>query len=303
VSQLSKLFDEIMKTRRDLSFYLLHCTRRKEKGNLEAFEVLKRILCDGFLIATDAPYLDYKTNKPKPTIEGPKRAVCFTEQPLKYFLATVETDRHYSTKERYTEFAIAVRKGDLFRYGGRPVIYADKDVLDELPDDLKYLFVNYNPNARFDPSRGHRPIDFTHEREWRVCPNPRVNSHLGLFGQNETAVPLQLPTRERGSGFTTDHPKGPRFAILVDAEDRRQELESWIRRKAPQISQTGSQYLGNYANGLPRYWENYAKVLQEAPILSFERINDAQDELTRLEDFINDDFTLKDFVYRDRSGF
>jgi len=279
-----------------MSAYLLHCTRRNAKDNLEAFEVLKRILYDGFLIATDAPYLDYKTNKSKPTIEGPNNAVCFTEQPLKYFLATVETDRHYSTKERYTEFAIAVRKGDLFRYGGRPVIYTDKGVLEKLPDDLKYLFVNYDPNAILDQSRNYQPIDFTHEREWRVCPNRRVNHSLGLFGQQKTAVPLQLPARERGSGFTTSHPKGPRFAILVDSEDRRRELKSWIRRKAPQISQKGSPYLGNYA--LPRYWENYADVLPEAPILSFEEINDAQYDLTRLEDFINDDFTRTD-----RSGF
>lgn len=294
---MSQQHKEIMQIRRDISIYLLHCTRGREEDNVEAFQVLKEILFDGFLKATRAPYKTHE-GEDRYIVKGPNPVVCFTEQPLKYFFETVKIDKKYR-KERYTEFAIAVRKGDLFQYGGRPVIYADTDVLEKLPDDLKYLFVSYNPNAILDYTRNYQPIDFTHEREWRVCPNPEDNKALRLFGQEQNAVPLQLPTFQEGSWLMISQPKDPRFAVLVDSEDRRRELKSWIRRNAPQISQRGSAYWGNRAKFWPTYWDNYAEVLKKAPILSFEKINDAsaRDELTRLEDFVNDDFTLKDFLY------
>jgi len=299
-----------MKTRRDLSFYLLHCTRRKEEDNLEAFDVLKKILCDGFLKATFARYTVYSTGERRLAVRGPKPAVCFTEQPLKYFFETVRINKRYQ-KQRYTEFAIAVKKDLLFYYGGRPVIYTEDDVLlgrqlsrEEcencdypsdawvykgglLPPDLQYLWVRYNPTALWD--REH-PVDFTHEREWRVCPCKTYNERLGLSNQDteiaKNAVPLQLPTQSELTILgPKPFPKGPRFAILVDTEESRRELINWRYGKTDEISQKGP------------YWERYASVLPQAPILSFEKINDAQDELTRLEEFINDDFTLKDFLY------
>lgn len=304
-----------MEIRRDLSVYLLHCTRRKEEDNLEAFDVLKMILFDGFLKATFAPYTVYRPNsgtrETRPAVRGLNRAVCFTEQPLRFFFETVRVDKSYP-KERYTEFAIAVKKDLLFYYGGRPVIYTDKDALGRklspeecencnypsdawvykggLPLDLQYLWVHYDPTAIW---RRKNPVDFTHEREWRACPKIRYNRRLGLSNQDaEIAVPLQLPTEsELRILGPSPLPKGPRFAILVDTEQSRRELINWIDGTTDKISQKGS------------YWERYASVLPKAHILSFEKINDAQDELTRLEEFINDDFTPKGFLYPDPAGF
>jgi hypothetical protein len=316
VNQLSEQWEEIMKIRPDLSFYLLHCTRRKEEDNLGAFDVLKMILFDGFLKATFAPYTVCRpTPETRPAVRGPYRAVCFTEQPLKCFFETVRIDKRYR-KERYTEFAIAVKKDLLFYYGGRPVIYTDNDALGRklspeecensnypsdawvykgglLPPDLQYLWVHYNPTALWGDRKD--PVDFTHEREWRACPNKSYNRRLGLYNEDnkyaEIAVPLQLPTQSELTILgPKPFPKGPRFAILVDTEQSKRELINWRDGTTDEISQKGP------------YWERYASMLPQAPILSFEEINDAPDEATRLEDFINDDFTRK-FLYPNRSGF
>jgi hypothetical protein len=275
-----------MEIRRDISAYLLHCTRGREEDNLEAFEVLKMILHDGFFKATFAPYTTYSTAETRRAVRGPKRAVCFTEQPLGFFWKSVETSRSF--KERYTAFAVAIRKDELFNYGGRPVIYAGEETLRELPLGLQYLWVHYNPTAIWDPSREHE-VDFTHEREWRACPNAVLNRNLGLSQQDaeiaEIAVPLQLPTKDSQWIHLGPRPEeSPRFAILVDSERHRLELEEWIRSTVGRISERGP------------YWGKYSNALKKAPILSFETINDYGLDLARLarlEDFINDDFTPK----------
>lgn len=297
-----------------MSDFVLHCTRGGlcEEGERRiyrsAFDVLRLILQDGFLRAGFAIGQSPLAREPKPKVRGPYPAVCFTEQPLRFFIQSIKADR------RYTEFAVAVRKDQLFNYGGRPVLYTDEEVLGRklppkeheprnyppeawvyeggLPLDLQYLWVYYDPTAMWFGDRDY-PIDFTHEREWRTRPNAELNLRLGLSGQDaEIAVPLQLPTKSDLFKFgPVSPPEGPCFAILVDTDQSRRELIGWIAGTVGQISERRG------------YWENYAKALQEAPILSFERINDAKDELTRLEDFINDDFTEKDFLFPDAAGF
>ena len=58
-------------------------------------------------------------NPPRPTIYGPLRAVCFTEQPLLEFAKYVQIR---ASDAEVTGYAVAVHREDLFAEGGMPVI-------------------------------------------------------------------------------------------------------------------------------------------------------------------------------------
>ena len=108
------------------------------------------------------------------TIYGPNPAVCFTEMPLAAFLEA-GTSRA-ARGEAMSQFALVFPKHTLFNKGANPVIYwlddrnayspsgkgGEKRILnaDLLPVREQYRYVTYNPTAE-------RPIDWTHEREWR----------------------------------------------------------------------------------------------------------------------------------------
>lgn len=287
-----KEWERIKQIREDMSEFVLHCTRPRRKSwvppiEYTAFDVLKQILTDGFLRATFAFYDSKSAREHRPAIRGPYKAVCYTEQPLRFFLQSIRASNQSIIMERYTEFAIAVRKDDLFKYGGRPVLYSNDGILGTqlppkeviawgyppeawvyeggLPLDLQYLWVGYDPTALW---RRNYPVDWTHEREWRACPNVAINRSIGLSNDEEIGVPLQLPTRN------TDTPRKPRFVILVDTEARKAELSEWIAAAVGEISIRGL------------YWRRYAGALEEAPILIFETVEASDKSLGRLEDFI-----------------
>ena len=67
--------------------------------------------------------------------------------------------RYVSNAQR--EGMIRAMKEWLFAQGGRNVIYQRKSECDNLPEELFWRHVTYDPLAR-------PPIDFTWEREWRV---------------------------------------------------------------------------------------------------------------------------------------
>jgi hypothetical protein len=92
------------------------------------------------------------------TVRGNSKAVCFTEQPL-------STVFDFDT-ERYSPYGIAYHKVHLFEMGARPVIYGSRDELYKLHEDLKYLFVRYEPC--FEDDNDKSKTDFTWEREWRL---------------------------------------------------------------------------------------------------------------------------------------
>jgi len=112
----------IKRVRSDMSDYVLHCTRERSESinpryrRASAYSVLKAILKEGFFRAGFAERVTRSWNL-NPTVRGPFPAVCFTEQPLQFFIKSISANR------RYTSFAIAVRKDNLFYYGGPPVIY------------------------------------------------------------------------------------------------------------------------------------------------------------------------------------
>lgn len=135
-----------------------------------AFSVLRKIISDGHIRATWA----FRNNRP--TIYGPRAAVCLTEMPL-YALIS------YARRRKNTEvrtYAIGVPRRELFVAGGRPVIYGlsgrhleDEEVriTDVWPrllatscgiapeEQYRYVYMNMD-----DPNRR---IDWSHEREWR----------------------------------------------------------------------------------------------------------------------------------------
>jgi hypothetical protein len=206
--------------------------------------------------------------KPRPTVMGPYPVVCFTEQPLQFLAESTKADRN-----RYTKFGIAVRKDELFYYGGRPVIYSDQPTLEQLPDELKYLWVHYDPTALWKRSY---PIDFTHEREWRARPNREQNMLVGLHGHAhpdldmDKVVPIHLPNH---LGLTQE----PHLVILVAKEEYRAKLAEWICGNVEEIRKKGN------------YWQKYAAALASAAetrILSFEEAQKSTQSLGRIEDFL-----------------
>lgn len=270
----------IRKMRTDMSDYVMHCTRQRWDAErqimLSPYEVLKEILGDGFLRATFVTH-----DRSRPGVRGPFPAVCFTEQPLRFFIQSVEA----SWEQRYTEFAVAFRKDDLFSYGGRPVIYSDDSALGRLVTtgeegqapwvyegglsaETQHLWVNYNPTALWDRPY---PVDWTHEREWRARPDYEKNRSVGLRGVENLAVPVRLLT-ERSRASTEVG-----FIVLVDTDQRRMELQGWIDANVACIASTGA------------YSTWYAEALGRCPILSFETIKAALDAsqglLGRLEDY------------------
>jgi hypothetical protein len=280
-----KDWERLSESRKDMSQYVMHCTRPRLKperaGFVAPYDVLKEILADGFLRAGFAVHQSPWAYRPKPLVRGPYPAVCFTEQPLQFFIQSVEA----TSRVRYTRFAVAVRKDDLFHYGGRPVIYDREGILGRrtndpasppeawaykagLPRDQQYRWVGYDPTVLWD--RGD-PLDWTHEREWRARPNAVLNGQIGLLAVGDVAVPLLIPTGRTLEGSDL------RLIILVETLQQESDLRQWIEGNRSTIAARGS------------YWRLYSEALAQVPILSFEFIKSVLDasnnDLGRLEDF------------------
>ncbi len=140
-------------------------------GELErdakAFEVLKAIIRLGGIKP------GYSFRKGRTTIYGGKPAVCATEMPLHAF-ATYARER--ASAGNVSAYGIAFLKSEFFAAGGRPAIYGlstenvtysqnteTRRIMDDsvLPKREQYRYVAHNPK------HATRPIDWSHEREWR----------------------------------------------------------------------------------------------------------------------------------------
>jgi hypothetical protein len=137
-----------------------------------AFAVLLKIISDGHIRA------GWSFRGDRPTIYGPQAACCFTEMPL-YGLLEYANQRGPNMVGLY---AIGLLKQELFAAGARPVIYGLSGPHKELSSRLsmppqypwprklapecgiaereQYRYVAMNLD-------GKRPIDWSHEREWR----------------------------------------------------------------------------------------------------------------------------------------
>ena len=158
-------------------------------ADADAIDVLKKILHDG-IIKSGYSYRLSKKEELKPTIYGPKSAVCFTEMPL---YALIEYSKSRSDENCVEPYGIAFLKDELFKAGARPVIYGLSGEYKESEPLDKY----YNENWRalssecgiglgemyryVSTSLGTpKRIDWTHEREWRWADLQEKFSFAGL---------------------------------------------------------------------------------------------------------------------------
>jgi hypothetical protein len=119
--------------------------------NGSPFEKLKNILTTRTIYATTIPFLP---NNPK--------AVCFTE---------CVWDALIQLSEFYSPYGVVFSKKIVFDKGGGPVLYVRGDHLSALktsgtiPTSLESFIQPFDPKAVL---RRGTPIDFIHEREWRL---------------------------------------------------------------------------------------------------------------------------------------
>ncbi len=146
-----------MARRSDITAQLTHLTR----GNAEfsAIDVLAKILIDRKLIA--APAYTY----------GGQKVVCFQDAPLAGIVQNLISEKEMrETKKanggepvvRYEPAGITFFKTYVFKKGGRPVFYEPpKEAKKILPKDEWWRIVPMDYSVS-------PPVDWTHEREWRV---------------------------------------------------------------------------------------------------------------------------------------
>lgn len=109
-------------------------------------------------------------------VKGKQKVVCFQDISLKNVIENIEYekkfrfnkmktfDENFSTY-RYEPYGIIIPKENVYRHGGTPVIYnspSNKELFQKLEDihmEWKVVDLNLSDN---------NPIDWTHEREWRV---------------------------------------------------------------------------------------------------------------------------------------
>ena len=147
------------KNRNDISSRLTHLT----KGNTseEAFKIMLKILEEKTIVGstTETGF-----------IVGSKAAVCLQEAPLNAIAENLLYEKALREKSgdivRYSAFGLRFNKAWIYKKGGRPVIYEEKNLMKSiLPSDEYWRIVNY------DLSDNKYMVDWTHEREWRVPGN------------------------------------------------------------------------------------------------------------------------------------
>ncbi len=137
----------------------------------DALSVLRKILSDGHIRS------GWSFRREKPTIYGPRSAVCFTEMPLYALLAYAKSR---SDEKNVNTYGIALPKAELYQAGARSAIYGLTGKHVELPGHPsgywrgprllaescgiapheQYRYVAMSPG-------GDKVIDWSHEREWR----------------------------------------------------------------------------------------------------------------------------------------
>ena len=130
--------------RNDISEWLIHFT--KGDDDEAAFQTLRTIMAERRLVGGVGG------------IRGGYRCVCFTEAPLTSMVHGFANPEGFT---RYSRYGVMIAKSYIYNLGGRPVVYGSSDEFDGL-GGLQWRHVRYEPSSA-------SPIDFTWEREWRVC--------------------------------------------------------------------------------------------------------------------------------------
>lgn len=137
-------------SRDDLSQWLVHLTTglTPERAPIGPLEVVRQILSSGVLRAS---------KRAEVLRVAPSGATSFYDVPPAMYPKLIATNPN-----NRQPYGLIVAKSVLWSMGARPAIYADN------PDDVKWP-----PDERFrlirtDLSRSPQPVDWTHEREWRL---------------------------------------------------------------------------------------------------------------------------------------
>lgn len=143
--------------RTDLATGLVHLTKPSSKAKL--IEVMYKILDECTLLGSITE---------KGFIVGKDRAVCFQDAPVHSVSQNCWFEQKLresgeQVKKRYVPSGFLFHKQNVYKKGGRPVIY-DKtaDAKKYLPESEWWRIVNFN----IDNDKAF--VDWTHEREWRV---------------------------------------------------------------------------------------------------------------------------------------
>ena len=153
-------------------------------NNATAFEVIQRIIHDGFIRS------GWSFRNTVPTVYGPYSAICFTEMPL-YALIDYANKRQSGSKF-VGKYGIAFKKNELFMAGARNVIYGLSGEHKESEEGDPYwgyglrtlasscgLGINEQYRYVYTKLSHDKPIDWTFEREWRL---PVKDDHWGVPG-------------------------------------------------------------------------------------------------------------------------
>lgn len=171
----------IKKNRLDLSNYLIHFLRNANNKN--SFDILKKIIRDGFLISS------WAERGAKKTVFGKKPAVCFTEMPL---FAYIDYVKKRDNVEKINNYAIVLPKNKMFNLGARNVIYGTTDELAEKKDKDGFYYLDNFPEKelyRYMLTKIDKTNDWSHEREWRWCNHQNLSKtdNLPIWNINKLA--------------------------------------------------------------------------------------------------------------------
>ena len=172
-----------------------------------AFGVLRKIISDGHIRST------WAFRNGRPTIYGPRAAVCVTEMPL-HALVDYAKRRKSTVVECY---AVGLLKSEFFAAGGRPAIYGlSRERTRRHPSCPKWprkldnsCGIAESEQYRYVAtaiSDGRR-IDWTHEREWRwvdhrdSCWCPGLPVWLAGQPHSFSQALVVVPTTEEAEGI------------------------------------------------------------------------------------------------------
>lgn len=150
-------------TRSDLSQWLVHFVRSASLISPDqvgtASELLDSIFRENFIRPSSQEYV---------THYSPEGAACFYDAPPSVWPEIAQTNPNSRPP-----VGIICHKTPVWSLGGRPVIYTDRSDPSAWPESDRFRLVHTNL-SRFPP------VDWTHEREWRVrgglCLNqPQIN--------------------------------------------------------------------------------------------------------------------------------
>ncbi len=229
-----------------------HWDHREEGSLANALSVLLRILVDGHIRR------GWAFRNDRPTIYGPKAACCFTEMPL---YALLEYSKARTKTSSVLPYGIALSREELFRAGGRPVIYGLTGEHREMAgqpiprmlhsscgiepwEQYRYVAMNLDKD---------RWVDWSHEREWRWC-DPKDQC---------TCPGLPIWLREEPIKFSR--------SLIMVKEEREVPI---ILNKIKELHDAGSS----------NYCDMYDKTaLRRSRVLSLERLS-SLDTVMKLDD-------------------